>query len=251
MTTHSAGPADHHGAGGAAWFDRWATEYDGERRLLISPFDAFYGAAAEAAALLPGGGLRTQGAGGGPIRVLDLGAGTGLLTAALAERLPGAELTLLDEAPAMLAKARERLAPLGDRVRVIEGDLLAGMPDGPFDVIASGLAIHHLPHEQQAQTYAAARERLAPGGVFVNAEQLHAGAGWLEHHFVERELEHAYAHGFTHEAEHEARVRWSIDRHVGLEDHLRWLREAGLEPVECVFKSWRFAVVAGWAPAAA
>lgn len=138
MTTHSTGPGEHeHGPGGGAWFDRWATEYDGERRLLISPFDEFYGAAAEAASLLPGGRVRTAGADRGAIRVLDLGAGTGLLTAVLAERLPGAELTLLDEAPGMLAQARQRLARLADRLHVIEGDLLDAMPDGPFDVIAS------------------------------------------------------------------------------------------------------------------
>jgi hypothetical protein len=39
--------------GGGAWFDRWATQYDPERRLLISPFDAYYEAAAEAASILP------------------------------------------------------------------------------------------------------------------------------------------------------------------------------------------------------
>lgn len=182
MTSTATGPGDRdQGPGSGAWFDRWATQYDAERRLLISPFDAYYAAAAEAAALLPGGARRTTGSGGGPIRVLDLGAGTGLLTAALAEALPGAHLTLLDEAEGMLAQARDRLARRTEgELELIVGDLLADMPPGPFDVIASGLAIHHLDPRDQARTYAAAQERLAPGGVFVNAEQLHARArrGW-------------------------------------------------------------------------
>lgn len=251
MTSTTAGPRDdQEGPGGGAWFDRWATQYDGERRLLISPFDAFYGAAAEAATLRADGAPRRQAPGGHAIRVLDLGAGTGLLSAALAEALPGCELTLLDEAPAMLAQARDRLAPLGgERVRVIEGDLLAAMPDGPFDVIASALAIHHLPPEQQAAVYVAARERLAPGGVFVNAEQLAGPSAWLEQHYVERELVHARAGGFTAEAEAQARVRWSVDRHVPLGTQLQWLERAGFATVDCVMKQWRFAVVAGWASA--
>jgi tRNA (cmo5U34)-methyltransferase len=241
------GPDDQtKGPGGAAWFDRWATQYDSERRLLISPFDAYYDAAAEAASILPGGTRRTNGAGGGPIRVLDLGAGTGLLTAVLVEALPGAQLTLLDEAPAMLAQAGERFSAISERVTLVQGDLLKDFPAGPFDVIASGLAIHHLDPVDQARVYATARERLAPGGVFVNAEQLHAPSKWLEDHFLERELVHARAGGFTPEAEEQAWLRWSIDQHVTLEDQLGWLNAAGYDTVECVFKAWRFAVVAGW-----
>lgn len=251
MTSTATGPGDRdQGPGSGAWFDRWATQYDAERRLLISPFDAYYAAAAEVAALLPGtpGGRRTSGADGGPIRVLDLGAGTGLLTAALAEALPGAHLTLLDEAEGMLAQARDRFAGRTDgQLELVVGDLLADMPAGPFDVIASGLAIHHLDPAGQARTYAAARERLAEGGVFVNAEQLHAPAQrWLEDHYIERELVHARAGGFTPEAEEQAWIRWSIDQHVDLETQLRWLHEAGYAVVDCAFKSWRFAVVAGW-----
>lgn len=247
MTNTTTGA--HHsteGPSGGAWFDRWATQYDSERRLLISPFDAYYAAAGEAASINPDGTRRTTGANGGPVRVLDLGAGTGLLTAVLADALPDAELTLLDEAPAMLAQAKDRLSDIADRLTLIEGDLFTDFPEGPFDVIASGLAIHHLDPADQARVYAIAREYLAPGGVFVNAEQLRGSTPWLETHFVEREVVHAQAGGFTDEALAQARIRWSIDQHVDLETQLRWLHDAGYDTVECVFKSWRFAVVAGW-----
>lgn len=242
----AGGGAPEGAASGGAWFDRWATQYDSERRLLISPFDAYYEAAAEAASILPDGTRRTAGADGGPVRVLDLGAGTGLLTAVLAAALPGAQLTLLDEAPGMLAQARDRMADIAGQITLIEGDLLGDLPEGPFDVIASGLAIHHLDPADQAKVYAAARGRLAPGGVFVNAEQLKAPAQWLEDHFLERELVHARHGGFTPEAEQQAWIRWSIDQHVDLETQLQWLHAAGYDTVECVFKAWRFAVVAGW-----
>src|SRR6478735_9125859 len=137
-----------------AWFDRWVDTYDADRRVLIPCFDAFYGTAAEAAAL-----GRT-----GPARVLDLGAGTGLLSSVLAPVLPDATFVLLDEAPAMLERAAERLAPLGDRVSTVVADLRDPLPDGPFDVIASALAIHHLTDDGKADLYRRAADELAPGG---------------------------------------------------------------------------------------
>ena len=67
-------------------FDEHAARYDAERHRLIPPFDAFYGTAVSALDLLPDP----------PRRVLDLGAGTGLLSARVAAAHPGARVTLLD-----------------------------------------------------------------------------------------------------------------------------------------------------------
>ncbi|HTI32821.1 MAG TPA: methyltransferase, partial [Miltoncostaea sp.] len=79
MTTHRAPIA----------FDAQASTYDHERRILIPPYDAFYGTAVEALDLARR-----------PIRdVLDLGAGTGLLAARVAAAHPDAALTLVDGAP--------------------------------------------------------------------------------------------------------------------------------------------------------
>ena len=82
-----------------AAFEAHAEGYDAERRRLLPCFDAFYAAAIEAV------GLSER----RPERVLDLGAGTGLLAGFVAQAFPAARLTLLDGAGAMLAQARERL----------------------------------------------------------------------------------------------------------------------------------------------
>ena len=47
--------------------------------------------------------------------VLDLGGGTGALSSAVLDGLPGARVTVLDVDPDMLAEARRRLANFGDR----------------------------------------------------------------------------------------------------------------------------------------
>ena len=56
-------------------------------------------------------------------RVLDLGAGDGVLTAALIAASPGADATLVDVSPSMLAAARARFADIQPPVRLLERDL--------------------------------------------------------------------------------------------------------------------------------
>lgn len=226
--------------GAQAWFDRWVDTYDSERRLLISCFDAFYGTAAEVAAV----------GRSGPVRILDLGAGTGLLSSVLAAALPEASFVLVDEAPAMLERARERLAPLGDRVATVVGDLRDPLPDGTFDVVASALAIHHLPDPDKADLYRRAAAALAPGGVVINAEQVAGSTPALDRLYRERWREHCRAAGATDATLAAADERMAIDLPASVDDQLAMLRAAGLVDVDAPFRSWRFAVLAGWAPAA-
>lgn len=223
-----------------AWFDRWVDTYDADRRVLIPCFDAFYGTAAEAAA------LDRRGA----VRILDLGAGTGLLSGVLATALPDAELVLLDEAPAMLDRAKERLAPLGDRVTTVVADLRDPLPEGPFDVVASALAIHHLDDAGKADLYQRAADVLAPGGVLINAEQVAGPTSGLDAQFKARWREHCRALGATEETLAAADARMAIDIPASVPDQLAMLDAAGLVDVGCLFQSWRFAVIAGWKPPA-
>jgi tRNA (cmo5U34)-methyltransferase len=222
-----------------AWFDRWVDTYDADRRVLIPCFDAFYGTAAEAAALDRSG----------PVRILDLGAGTGLLSSVLAGALPEATFVLVDEAPAMLERAAERLAPLGDRVTTVVADLRDPLPAGTFDVIASALAIHHLDDPAKADLYRRAVDALAPGGVLINAEQVAGPTPRLDTQFKARWREHCRALGATDDTLTAADARMAIDRPASVPDQLVMFDEAGLVDVACLFQSWRFAVLAGWVPA--
>jgi SAM-dependent methyltransferase len=72
-----------------------------------------------------------------PSEVLDLGTGTGQGAFAIARRFPGARVTGVDLAPAMLAEA-ERKAPseLRDRLRFEPGDASAlRFADSSFDLV--------------------------------------------------------------------------------------------------------------------
>lgn len=102
-----------------------------------------------------------------PLRIVDVGTGSGAIALALAANLPEADVTALDVSPAALAIARENAGRTGlsERVRFLESDLLAGVAnEAAFDAIvsnppyvaesdASGLAIEVREHEPELALY--------------------------------------------------------------------------------------------------
>src|SRR4051812_25970403 len=218
-----------------ATFAAHAEDYEGPRRRLVPPFDAFYATAVDAL------GLARR-----PVRrVLDLGAGTGMLAARVLAARPQADLTLLDGAEAMLDRAR---AALGDRARYVLADLGDPLPEGPWDAVVSALAIHHLEHDAKRTLFARVHEALGPGGVFVNAEQVLGPTPELDAAHRAWHERASRALGAT-DAEWQASLeRQQHDRCATVEDQLAWLREAGFADADCLFRERRFAVLVAVKP---
>lgn len=219
----------------AAAFSRFAAGYDAMRRRLIPCYDAFYGTAlALIADARPSPALR----------ILDLGAGTGLLSAMLLERFPAARLHLMDASAAMLEQARRRFA--GDpAVSFAVADMEAADLGGPWDAVASALAIHHLDDAAKQALFRRIRRALLPGGIFVNAEQVLGPAPQAEERYARIWHDEIRGLGAPEDEIARAAERMAHDRCAPVEDQLRWLREAGFTDVDCSFKAWRFAVLSG------
>jgi tRNA (cmo5U34)-methyltransferase len=181
-------------------------------------------------------------------RVLDLGAGTGLLAAAVLCRLPTAEVVLVDRSEAMLEQARRRFAD-DARVQMRVAELADPLPRGPFDAVVSGLAIHHMPHEGKRDLFRRVREVLSADGVFVNVEQLAAPDAMVEAMYDERHEEHVQASACPAEEWAAGRERMKLDICAGLDVQLDWLRGAGFARVDCLAKDWRFGTYAAWVAA--
>jgi tRNA (cmo5U34)-methyltransferase len=214
----------------SAIFERHAAGYDAERRRLIPPYEAFYGAAVGALGLA-----------GRPLRrVLDLGAGTGLLARAVRAAHPGVQLTLLDGSAGMLEQAR---TALGDDATYVAGDLAAALPPGPWDAIVSALAIHHLEDDAKRDLFARAHDALADGAIFIDAEQVSGPSPLFDDAYARWHEHAAAALGATAEQWAAARERMGADRLATVEDQLAWLRAAGFADVDCLFKQHGFAVL--------
>lgn len=215
-------------------FGRDATIYDRTRRQLIPCFDDFYAAAVST----------IDAPDDGPVRILDLGAGTGILSALLARRFPRATFTLVDAAPEMLDQARARLSGDVSRVEFAVLDFGANpLPEGLFGAIVSALAIHHLEDEAQRTLFARIRARLVPGGMFVNADQVAGRTPATTRRDHESWLAAARALGVGEADLAAALDRMTHDRLAPLDAQLAWLDEAGFRDADCVYKNGMFAVM--------
>ncbi|MBS1802685.1 MAG: peptide chain release factor N(5)-glutamine methyltransferase [Acidobacteria bacterium] len=74
-----------------------------------------------------------------PLRILDVGTGSGAIIVALATQLPQASLTAIDISEPALAIARQNAAinKVEDRIRFLQGDLLTPIASERFEIIAS------------------------------------------------------------------------------------------------------------------
>ncbi|MCB0957182.1 MAG: class I SAM-dependent methyltransferase [Ilumatobacter sp.] len=167
-------------------------------------------------------------------RALDLGCGDGRLLSLVLDARPAATAAVgLDRSAPMLEHARGRFA--GDaRVQVVDHDMTQPLPPlGQFDAVVSGFAIHHLAHDRKRSLFAEIRALLRPGGVFANLEVVACATPELHEEFNRR----IGRPGGDPE-----------DILAGVEEQLAWMRDAGLEHVDCNWR-WRgFAVLVGAAP---
>jgi len=102
-------------------------------------------------------------AGGDVSRLLELGTGTGETAKRVLERHPTAALVGIDSSSEML----ERAASVLPEAELVVGRLEDALPPGPFDVVFSCLAVHHLDGPEKADLFTRAREVLAAGGRLV------------------------------------------------------------------------------------
>ena len=120
-------------------------------------------------------------------RVLDVGTGTGAIALAIANEHPGARVTAIDVSADALELARENAERTGLEIELLQHDLEAGLPDGPWHLVVSNppyvdpadreaLAPEVRDWEPEAALYgsgmhqaiaASARPLLVPGGGLV------------------------------------------------------------------------------------
>ena len=180
--------------------------------------------------------------------VLDLGAGTGLLSELIAKAFPKASLTLFDLTPEMLMIARQRLKPLGKRVRFVSVDFASTARPKPYDAVVSCLAIHHLPDSGKRHLFADIFKYLTPGGVFINADQVAGETAAVDQRLRQLWVKRTRELRIGERELNASLERMKQDLPATVGQQIAWMREVGFAEVACVYRNLIFAVFSGTKP---
>ena len=211
-------------------FDKAAESYDKNRTKIIPLMEIFYNTAVELTNKFENP------------RILDLGAGTGLLTQLLYEKHPESEFTLFDLSEEMLNVAKERFSDLIN-FQYILGDYLATDFNGKYDIIISSLSIHHLTSKEKQTLYKKIYEHLNPKGVFINADKVLGNTDKTEEMYISRENEFLENQDITPEERNIVYERRKLDIPSTLEDNLKWFKDIGFINCDVFFKYYHYLVM--------
>ncbi|MEB3827422.1 class I SAM-dependent methyltransferase [Phormidium sp. CCY1219] len=205
--------------------------------------------------------LKIVGLASSPVRnFLDLGCGDGILGRSLLAEYPQAKGVFLDFSEPMIEAAKSKLSPQHPNVEFIIADFAqphwaeAIAPQGPFDAIVSGFAIHHQSDEIKRVIYGKIYELLTPGGIFLNLEHVSSPNQWIENLHDEFFLDSIYR---FHQSKGSQKSREELAQEyyhrpdkaanilAPMETQCEWLRTIGFVNVDCFFKLFELAIFGG------
>ena len=135
--------------------------------------------------------------------ILELGIGTGETARRVLDRHPEAKLVAIDSSSEMVERARAAFPDADIRLGRLEDPL----PDGPFDLVVSALAVHHLDGPGKRDLFRRIAHVVRDGGMFVLADVI----------VPERQEDVVTP------------IDGVMDLPDRLDDQVAWLRQAGFE----------------------
>jgi tRNA (cmo5U34)-methyltransferase len=149
----------------AAFFDARAEGYDDYFRDEILPgemFAGFYGAMSA-----------PIGETDAPLRILDLGIGTGLELEALFQRVPNARVTGVDLSRTMLEWLNSKYSAHSRQITLVTDSFLTmSLGSRVYDHVLSGNSMHHVLRDTKRELYKKIHAALKPGGKYVEGDSV-------------------------------------------------------------------------------
>ncbi|MBE6485823.1 MAG: class I SAM-dependent methyltransferase [Methanosphaera stadtmanae] len=212
-------------------FNKASNDYDKFRKQAIPNMDIYY----DTVVNLTNNYINPQ--------ILDLGAGTGILTELLYKKHPNADVTLVDLSTKMLNIAKKKFANLN--FKYVEADYLTYDFKEKYDIIVSSLSIHHLTDEEKKLLYKRIYNYLKDGGIFINADQVYGATESTEKIYKEQDSTYLNKQNIPEEEKEILRQRRLLDKPAKLLDTIQWYNKIGYKNVDVYYKYYRYFVIAG------
>jgi tRNA (cmo5U34)-methyltransferase len=196
-----------------------------------------------------------------PVHVVEIGAGEGILSAALLSSFQQATVTALDGSPEMRRHINQRLTPFQGRGEVISFNLES--PDWyqylvGADAVISSLCIHHLSGAQKKELFAALYRNISSPGALIIADLVEPqkpaptamfAATW-DYHTHQQSLRINQSPDLF---ELFQQVEWNlyhypdpVDKPSPLFQQLQWLDQTGFSGVDCFWMLAGHAIYGGY-----
>lgn len=214
-------------------FSQGAEEYDKQRRHVIPCLEGLYRITVDLANVE-----------NPKPKILDLGAGTGLLTLHLHNKYPDGDFLLLDLSEEMLNIARTRFKN-AQNFRFMVADYLKQDFKGQFDIVVSSLSIHHLEHPDKIFLYEKIYQHLNTGGIFINADQVLGPNQANEKEYYRNWLSKIDMGSLSESEKTIILDRMKLDKPASLADNFKWLEKTGFVDVDVYYKYYNFVVLYG------
>lgn len=195
-----------------------------------------------------------------PKSFLDLGCGDGVLGRAILSKYPKAKGVFLDFSDTMMEAARKKSIKNNKKLFFIKEDY--GKPlwinsvkqYGKFDVIVSGLSIHHQKDERKREVYKEIFSLLTPGGLFLNLEHVSSPTPRLHRLFDEFFVDALYKYycsaGSVKTRKEIAKTHYTnplkkANILAPIDAQCAWIRKIGFKEVDCYLKVFELALFGG------
>ena len=216
----------------ASRFNDTASKYDEQRKKFIPCYDDYYGVVQS---FLKYQRIKAK-------SILDLGAGTGLLTQFIMEILPHSSYTLIDLSDKMLEIAKSRFSEFHNLSYEIK-DYVLKFPDGKFDLIVSALSIHHLEEEVKLKLYRRIYDSLNENGYLINLDQFNADSEAVNNFYSEYWYDFIKNSGINEIDMKSWLQRRELDKENSISISMQMIESAGFNNVECIYQYMKFGVL--------
>jgi tRNA (cmo5U34)-methyltransferase len=172
-----------------------------------------------------------------PLRILDLGCGTGNLTQRILEHFPDVQIDVLDLSEDILHECMDRFANKTN-INYLQADFKTmNLPLGNYDLVMSSIAIHHVEDPFKLRLYKEVFQSLKKDGLFIFADQTRGITDEIYFKNIECWKSEAFKLGSTEE-------NWNMwmahqdahDFHSPVGWHLENMKKAGFDEVDLLSK---------------